>query len=261
MDIPSSPDFTARSAFAVVTPTASSSRQPALTGIRNVSNTNSADAPVTTLPPLLQLDDSETGNDLLGALRRRCSIHGAPRLIEAVLQFADSLPPPQAGVLLRTVTLVLADDHRLCRTLTAQRQEGGGPPPDAPAAVLPPLLQEYVTALGDLLKAVAANGMVTDGTYGFSTYVAHCLHRIATAPALHVAETVLNDALHWQRGARLAIGGTDLNMVPRAGDDPLAPVILAFALREPTRDAVATLNELRQFHPAPWTEPAGPTER
>lgn len=154
---------------------------------------------------------------------------------------------------LRTVTLALADDNRLCLALATQRQQGAGPAPDASAAVLPPLLQEYVTALDALLHAVAVNGRVMDGTYGFTTYVSYCLHRIATAPALHVAETVLNDALHWQRGARLAIGGTDPNMVPRAGDDPLGPVLRAFALRDPTPDAAATLAELRQFHPAPST--------
>ncbi|WP_152983427.1 hypothetical protein [Stenotrophomonas chelatiphaga] len=260
MDIPSPLGSSQRSAFAVITPATSSSRQPALTGIRSVSNSNSADTPAT-LPPLLKLDDSEKGSDLLGSLRRRCMIYSAPRVIDAALEFAGSLPTEQASVFLRTVTLALADDNRLCLALAAQRQQGAGPAPDASAAVLPPLLQEYVTALGALLRAVAVNGRVMDGTYGFTTYVSYCLHRIATAPALYVAETVLNEALHWQRGARLAIGGTDLNMVPRAGDDPLGPVLRAFALRDPTPDAAATLAELRQFHPAPSPDPALPDVR
>lgn len=239
-----------RSAFAVVTANTTVPMQPAPATLRAVSNAHAAPgrAPV---PTLLRLAPGETGNDLVARLRQRCAEFSAPMLIDAALAFVGTLGHEETGVFLRATTLALADDRRLATSLAAQRQQVNAPSPHALAAPLPPLLQEYVDALAGLLRAVADNGAVMSGTYGFATYVPFCLDRIRMAPCCHVAETALNDALHWQRGARQAIGGVDTQMWPVRGQDPLGPVGFAFALHEATHDAVAVLAELRGFHPWP----------
>lgn len=255
MDIPFPCIPSAHSAFATVASPAATS----VLSIRAVPHTVTnaeATAHVASVPRLLKLAPSETGSDLIASLRRRCAEVGAPQLIDAGLAFIRTLSPQEAAVFLRATCLALADDTRLGAALAAERGHASARAPDAPATPLTPLLQEYVVSLTGLLRAMAANGTAMSGTYGFTTFAAFCLERIRTAPTHHVATTVVNEWLHWQRGARQAISGTDTLMWPVSGEDPLGPVGFAFALHEPTRDATPVLEELRQFHP--WPEPPGP---
>lgn len=243
--IPSRP-----SAFAVVSADTRAPALPTQASLRAVSNTPARTGRVS-VPPLLRLAADETGNDLVACLRRRCGEAGAPQLIGDGLTFIGTLTSQESAVYLRATTLALADDVTLAASLAEQRRQGTAPSPDAPASPLPPLLQEYRDAIDRLLRAVAANGAVMSGTYGFTTYMRHCLYRVDTAPSVHVAGTVLNDALHWQRGARQAIAGGDPLMWPLREEDPLGPTAYAFALNETTHDATAVLAELRAFHPWP----------
>lgn len=248
----------ARSAFATVAAPAADKVRPASALPSAVSNAGTT-APCASVPPLLRLGRDETGNGLVASLRRRCAEVGAPQLINVGLAFIRTLSPQEAAVFLRATSLVLANDKRLRAALAAERGQANGRSPHAPASPLTPLLQEYVESLTGLLRAVADNGTVMSGTYGFTTFAAFCLERIHTAPTHHVAATVVNECLHWQRGARQAISGTNALMWPVCGEDPLGPVGFAFALHEPTRDAMPVLQELRQFHP--WPVSAAPRGR
>lgn len=258
MDIPFPCIPSARSAFATVKSPAATSALPASAVPSAVSNADTA-VPRASVPPLLRLGRDETGDDLVACLRRRCAAVGAPQLIKVGAAFTHNVSTQEAAVFLRATCLALADDARLGTALAAERDQASTPGPNAPTPALTPLLQEYVESLTGLLRAVADNGTVLSGTYGFTTFAAFCLERIRAAPTHHVAATVVNDCLHWQRGARQAISGNDALMWPVRGEDPLAHVGFAFALHEPTRDAMPVLEELRQFHP--WPEPTIPRSR
>ncbi|MBD8637695.1 hypothetical protein [Stenotrophomonas sp. CFBP 13725] len=250
MDIPFPCIPSAHSAFATVSSRAAGNALPLATVPATVTNAD-ATSHVASVPRLLRLAPSETGNDLVASLRRRCAEFGAPQLIDAGLTFIRGLDQKETAVFLRATSLALADDTRLGAALAAERGQGSARAPDAPAHPLRPQLQEYVDSLKGLRRAMADNGMVMDGTYGFTTFSKYCLERIHTAEKHYVAATVVDECLHWQRGARQAISGPDARMWPVCGKDPLGPVGVAFALDEPTPDAKTVLKELRQFHTWP----------
>lgn len=250
MDIPFPCIPSAHSAFATVSAPATANALPVVTVPATVANAE-ATSHVASVPRLLRLAPSEIGNDLVASLRRRCAKFGAPQLIDAGLTFIRSLDQKETAVFLRATSLALADDTRLGAALAAERGQASARRPDAPAQPLTPLLQEYVDSLKGLLRAMADNGMVMDGTYGFTTFSKYCLERIHTAEKHYVAATVVDECLHWQRAARQAISGTDARLWPVRGKDPLGPVGVAFALHERTLDAEPVLRELRQFHTWP----------
>lgn len=178
-------------------------------------------------------------------LRYQCLSRGAPATIEHCLERVPRLTPQEQAVMLQRLTLALSDDHRpgspcgpvdlradACDTYCLA------------AAQMPPSYRDYRNALPKLHDAVVACGIVQPGTYGFLRQSAACQSALAAAVTAAEVRSALSGWLNWQWAAPAAFA-TDPKLRARAGDDPLQPTRIAFALDQDSLLGMDVMLELR----------------
>lgn len=207
-----------------------------------------------------------TGIGLLDSLRLRCMQQGAPATIDECLRIAPKQRSDMhRAVLLQRLTLALSDDRRIDSPAGPVNLRADACDTYRLAAPsLPPRYADYQTALTRLHQAILACKVVLPGSYGFLQQSIACESVLRTAVNADQVRCALSGWLNWQWAA-LAAYPADPQLHALAGQDPLRPTYLAYALDEDSALCadvrLALLSEPRPPSPARDPVPGSTAQR